>query len=136
MCLRKAFLVVGLAFTMVGGAFANDQFSDDVTFSREQMAELPVGVVIGEASEPSFVEDQGLLAAIEAAAAAEWAMLDAGGPVVVMTESGSIDTYPSAMAGEPADFQPTLDSDQAMSPDRTQDLRAVLNAREAQVQSA
>jgi hypothetical protein len=127
---RIAFLVVaGLALMVGAGAYASDQFSEDLVFSGEQMAELPVGAVV-ESSEPSFIEDQGYLAAIEAAAAAEWAMYESSAPDVSIAQSELSDMEPSALAGESLDFQPTPSSDQTL------DLRAFLEKREAEVQAA
>jgi len=126
MLLRKAFLAAGLALTVAAGASAFDQFSEDLVLNGDQMAALPAGVVV-ESSEPSFIEDQGYLAAIEAAAAAEWAMTESNAPDMITAQSESIEV--SALAGEPTDFQPTVK-------DQGYELRALLDAREAQLQSA
>jgi hypothetical protein len=129
MSLRMAFLVAGLVLTVAAGAYATDQFSEDVVFNSERMAELPVGAVV-ESSEPSFTEDQGYLAAIEAAAAAEWAMYESSAPDVRIAQSELSDMEPSALAAESLDSKPTPSSDQTL------DLRAFLEKREAEVQTA
>src|SRR6266508_1360988 len=138
MSLRMAFLVAGLALTVAAGVSASDQFAEDMVFNSAQIAELPGGLVVKssepslivESSEPSFIEEQGYLAAIEAAAAAEWAMPGSSAPDVTVVQSESVDMEPSALAREAVDVQPTPKSDQAL------DLRALLNAREAESQSA
>src|SRR6266545_742573 len=117
MSLRSVFLVAGLALTVAAGASAADQFSEDLVLNGDQMAELSIGVLT-ESSEPSFIEDQEYLAAIEAAAAAEWAMSESASSVpsdsgvqdLSAIQSESIGMEPSALAGEPVDFQPTPSS--------------------------
>jgi hypothetical protein len=124
-----AFLVAGLALTVAAGVSASDQFAEDMVFNGAQIAELPAGLVV-ESSEPSFIEEQGYIAAIEAAAAAEWAMSGSSAPDVIVVQYESVDMEPSALVRESVDVQPTPRSDQAL------DLRALLNAREAEFQSA
>jgi len=141
MSLRNVFLVAGLALTVGTGASASDQFAEDLVFNTDQMAALSTGALV-EASTPSSVEDQGVIAAIEAAAAAEWAMSESADPSASIAQSessvqdlstaqsGSLGLDPSALVRGPVDVQPTSSSDQ------TKDLRAFLNAREAELQSA
>ena len=126
---KNAFLVVGLALTVAAGASAADQFSEDYVLNGDQLADF--AIVISESSEPSFIEDQGYLAAIEAAAASEWAMLESSAPEMSSSvQSASTDVEVSALAGEPMDNQPSVSSDEG------HDLRAFLEKREAQVQAA
>ena len=129
MSLRMAFLVAGLALTVAAGVSASDQFAEDMVFNGAQIAELPAGLAL-KSSEPSLIEAQGYIAAIEAAAAAEWAMSESAAPGAIVVQYESIGMEPSALAREAVDVQPTTRSDQSL------DLRALLNAREAEFQSA